>query len=1016
MASPLAATGPSAEARSTYQRLLDRHEAAAAVLSRTGIVLASNARLAALLDTAPAGLDGRPFTDFLPELHCATFRRLLRRDLRSPADLETLLGAGESRNRFVRLLLLQMELPEPCLFLLVMEIRKGRDIVRVEEQMAELAALVRERPADLADATARPQNELTQRKRAEAASGDAAAFNETIIRSVGDGVIVYDRDLRYQVWNPAMEAMTGFSQAEVLGKCALDLFPYLRAYGIDEILRLALAGETVQGPDIRYEVPATGRCGWQSGIFRPHRDAQGEIVGVVGVVRDISARKAAEEALALYGLLAETTRDLILFIRPEDGAVLRANQAALDAYGYTAEELSRRTVWDLRALETHVTIREDLEAAAADGVCFETVHQRKDGSRFPVEVSAHGTTLAGIRMLLSIIRDISRRKRAEEALRLSEQKFATAFQASPAAVALATLAEGRLLEVNDGLCRLLGYTRTEILGRTSTELGFWADPADRDALRQALASGHPVQDREVRFVTKTGGILVGALSAAVVDLGGAPALLTVTRDVTEEKRTEAALRESEARFRALVMASAEVVYRMSPDWSEMRRLVGREFLRDTDAPSRTWLETYIFPEDQPQVLAVIREAIRTQTMFRLEHRIRRADGTEGWTFSQAIPLLDAQRQIVEWIGTASDITERKRAERERERLLDAVGEQRARLQAILDSLPVGVWITDAAGKMVHVNREARAIWGGKAPAAESLAGYDAYKAWWADTGAPIRPEEMPLARAVQGERTDERVVDFERFDGTRGTQYLSAAPIRDAHGTIRGAVAIAQDITRLREAEVGLRQAVADKDALLREVHHRVKNNLQMLCDLMFLQMEAMPDRDQHQDLQDAYSRVFAIARLHEQLYQTMAGGRIRLEDYLRRLAGGFEDLFPTVSVVVEAAADGVTLDLDRAIHAGLIVNELVTNAIKHAVPRRHHGEVTVAITGVNGQIQLQVRDNGRGIPADLDLEQAKTLGLRTVRLLARRLEAEVTISRDGGTTVTLTFPIHGDVPVEPKP
>ncbi len=97
----------------------------------------------------------------------------------------------------------------------------------------------------------------------------------------------------------------------------------------------------------------------------------------------------------------------------------------------------------------------------------------------------------------------------------------------------------------------------------------------------------------------------------------------------------------------------------------------------------------------------------------------------------------------------------------------------------------------------------------------------------------------------------------------------------------------------------------------MREVHHRVKNNLQMLCDLMYLQMEAVPDRDQHQDLQDAYSRIYAIARLHEQLYQSMGGGVVRLEEYLRRLAGGFENLFATASIKMEAAADDLSLDLD---------------------------------------------------------------------------------------------------------
>jgi signal transduction histidine kinase/FixJ family two-component response regulator len=128
------------------------------------------------------------------------------------------------------------------------------------------------------------------------------------------------------------------------------------------------------------------------------------------------------------------------------------------------------------------------------------------------------------------------------------------------------------------------------------------------------------------------------------------------------KEVEEARRESEDRFRALVTASSDVVYRMSPDWSEMRQLRGRDFIADTDGPSRTWLEKYIHPDDQPRVMQAINEAVRTKGVFELEHRVLRVDGTLGWTFSRAIPLLNADGEIVEWLGMASDVTRRKLAE------------------------------------------------------------------------------------------------------------------------------------------------------------------------------------------------------------------------------------------------------------------------------------------------------------------------------------------------------------------
>jgi signal transduction histidine kinase/DNA-binding response OmpR family regulator len=127
------------------------------------------------------------------------------------------------------------------------------------------------------------------------------------------------------------------------------------------------------------------------------------------------------------------------------------------------------------------------------------------------------------------------------------------------------------------------------------------------------------------------------------------------------RKATLSLRESEARLRALVTASSDVVYRMSPDWSEMRHLDGRDFIADTKEPHRGWIQEYIHPDDQPRVLEAIGEAIRTKSPFELEHRVRRLDGTLGWTSSRAIPLLDADGGITEWLGTASDITPRKEA-------------------------------------------------------------------------------------------------------------------------------------------------------------------------------------------------------------------------------------------------------------------------------------------------------------------------------------------------------------------
>ncbi|MFN2354893.1 MAG: ATP-binding protein [Desulfopila sp.] len=138
----------------------------------------------------------------------------------------------------------------------------------------------------------------------------------------------------------------------------------------------------------------------------------------------------------------------------------------------------------------------------------------------------------------------------------------------------------------------------------------------------------------------------------------------------EREQAKEALSESERRFRTLIMASNEVIYQMNPDWSEMRRLSGGSFLTDTIKPNSNWLQEYIHPEDQSQVIEMINKAVMTKSIFEFEHRVFSVDGTLGWVSSRAVPLLDSDGQITEWFGVASDITVRKRAEKALQALND----------------------------------------------------------------------------------------------------------------------------------------------------------------------------------------------------------------------------------------------------------------------------------------------------------------------------------------------------------
>jgi len=264
---------------------------------------------------------------------------------------------------------------------------------------------------------------------------------------------------------------------------------------------------------------------------------------------------------------------------------------------------------------------------------------------------------------------------------LSQDLFEAVFNSSPIGhYLLSPTPEATILAVNDAFLEASGRTREELVG-SSLFAAFPRnpdDPADtgetdlRRSLARVVATGRPDRLPAQRYpipVTLPNGAtgfeerFWSAVNTPIFGADGTLLCIShTTSDVTDQVRSTAAMAESESRYRALANATADVVYRMSPDWSQLRQLDGRGFLKDTAAASRYWIDDYIPAEDQDRIHQAIGEAIHAKTLFQLEHRVLRLDGSVGWTYSRAVPMLDARGEIHEWIGAASDITERKLAE------------------------------------------------------------------------------------------------------------------------------------------------------------------------------------------------------------------------------------------------------------------------------------------------------------------------------------------------------------------
>ena len=218
--------------------------------------------------------------------------------------------------------------------------------------------------------------------------------------------------------------------------------------------------------------------------------------------------------------------------------------------------------------------------------------------------------------------------------------------------------------------------------------------------------------------------------------------------------------------------------------------------------------------------------------------------------------------------------------------------------------------------------------------------------------------------------------------------------------------ALKAEITERKRAEGQIRASLREKEVLLQEIHHRVKNNLQVISSLLYLQAKNIQYEEAPLMFQDSQSRVRAMALVHEKLYQSQDQARVDFAEYLRSLANHlFRSYGVNTNVIsLKVSVDDVFLGVDIAIPCGLILNELVSNSLKHAFPDGRAGEICIELRVADGQLTLMVSDNGVGFSDDLDFRDTGSLGLQLVNTLVNQLEGTIELERSSGTAFKITF------------
>ena len=513
-------------------------------------------------------------------------------------------------------------------------------------------------------------------------------FLKCLLEANVDGIIAFDRECRYTTWNRAMERISGVKREDVLGKRAFEVFHCLEETGEDKYYFEALAGKSVVAENRPYVIPQSGRNGFFDGYYSPRHDENGEVVGGVAIVRDVTDRKLAETAppdehrrLAFH---VENT-PLAVIEWDQDFRVLRWSPAAQRLFGWKAEEVlgKRFSDWEF-VVPDDIEAVNQVERRQNQGQEHHGISRNRNftklGSILHCEwynsalYNEHGKLVS----VLSLVLDVTVATRIEEALRKSEAQYRLLFESNPQPMWVYDLTTLRFLAVNDAAVRHYGYSRAEFLDMTIKDI---RPPEDVRLLEDYIApeNGEIAHAGEWRHRKKDGTDINVEITSNRLTFGGRAAEFVLVHDVTERKKAETALRISEDRYRDLVDNSHELI--CTHDLEGRVLSVNPWAARVLGYPQYALLGMNIreglLPEYREQFDEYMR-VVKTEGSARGVMKVKTATGeTRLWEYYNTLRTEGVEKPIVR--GMAHDATERRQAlKREKEARLEAEAANRVK--------------------------------------------------------------------------------------------------------------------------------------------------------------------------------------------------------------------------------------------------------------------------------------------------------------------------------------------------
>ncbi|MEM6831034.1 MAG: PAS domain S-box protein, partial [Bacteroidota bacterium] len=793
--------------------------------------------------------------------------------------------------------------------------------------------------------------------------------------------------------NPAFEKVWDVKIEDLIGKFNLKKEKSFKPKKFASVIANVFKGQS--GDFIsQFETPKGNIKDLHVHYF-PLKDAESNAYNIIFITEDITARLSAEkeavEGEAMKQSILDSLEDALLVVNKK-GKILSVNQRLqnyLARSKYPSANVGDNVLKFLDYFEERKILKDGLENVLnRTSTFFDYEVKLADRKWYNLKV----TQLKKPTGAVISWQNINTRKEIEIALEKSLKKYRNIYNRAPVMMHSMN-AEAEIMSVSDFWLEKMGYERKEVIGKKITD--FLADESFKEMQGKLIEFYKKkfLRNEPYHFKTKNGEIIEVLLSAASEydEMGNFERSLTGMVDVTELRNTERALKKSQRNLidaqRISKIGNYELNlknYFFNPS-AELTAMLGF----DSEASGIQEIGNLVYPDDRKEFIQKLDNCRATgEDFFHVFRILHLKTGKTRWISGRGKIVSGSGVGHDRMVGTFQDISEQRVAEEKIQRLSD-------RILLATELAKIGVWEHSEEDQEVYWDKNMFEIFD---PVKTPIKGVKELSKYI------VREETQLFWGIIKKIKLGFRFVEGDlKVKVGGGVKYLKTHTriIRDENDKISRVIGVLYDITEDKKLQLKLESSLEEKNILLKEVHHRVKNNMQLVSSILALKSYDLNDEESKRTFDEVNERIKSMAVIHDQLYKFYNVSEINIAEYLNHIAGELSVLLGTEKTEIKVEADDKQFDVDKMLLFGLIVSELVSNAFKHSFKGMNKGKVQIIFKTLgSGHNYLAVLNDGKPIPQNIFDNESSGLGLSLIKTFVKQLNGLLSIHPENGIII----------------